>query len=316
MARAVRFSQYGGPEVLEVLPMETPVAGDGEIVIDVRAAGVNPVDSKILSGRRNPVPITSPRGLGSDAAGIVAQVGAGVSGFKVGDEVLGHGLVGAFASAVVGPARRFTQKPASVSFDEGAAIGIPVSTAYQLLMSLGVQSDETVLIHAGSGGVGQAAIQFAKLWGATVVATASPANHDRLRELGAIPVAYGDGLLERVRAAAPQGVDAVLEGAGTQEAIDVSLALVEDRSRIGEIVVPAWAAEYGVTVFSGGLPGSIGSAEMALREESIGVVLDLLEQGKFELELGERYPLERVADAMRHSAAGHARGKVLLVPAG
>jgi NADPH2:quinone reductase len=314
MARAVRFLKYGGPEVLETVQMDVPVAGDGEIVVEVRAAGVNPVDSKILAGARNPAPITSPRGLGSDAAGVVVQVGAGVSGFEVGDEVVGHGLSGAFASVVVGASRLFTQKPASVSFDEGAAIGIPVATAYQLLKSLGVKSGETVLIHAGSGGVGQAAIQFAKLWGATVVATASPANHDRLRELGAIPVAYGDGLLERVRSAAPQGVDAVLDAAGTREAIDVSLALVDDRSRIGEIVVAGWAAEYGVTVFSGGLPGSVGPAEIAWREESIGVVLDLLQQGKFDLEIAERYPLDRVADAMRHSASGHVRGKIVLLP--
>lgn len=314
MARAVRFLKYGGPEVLEVLPMEVPVAGDGEIVMEVRAAGVNPVDSKILSGKRNPTPITSPRGLGSDAAGVVAQVGAGVTRFEVGDEVIGHGLSNAFASAVVGDHRLFAHKPASVNFDQGAAIGVPVGTAYQLLKSLGVKAGETVLIHAGSGGVGQAAIQFATLWGATVVATASPANHHRLRELGAIPVAYGDGLLERVRAAAPQGVDAVLDAAGTQEAIDVSLAVVEDRSRIGEIVVPGWASEYGVTVFSGGLPGSVGPAEVALREESIGVVLDLLEQGRFELEIAERYPLDRVAEAMRHSSTGHVRGKIVLVP--
>jgi NADPH2:quinone reductase len=314
MARAVRFSRYGGPEVLEILPMEMPVAGEGEIVVGVKAAGVNPVDSKILSGKRNPVPITSPRVLGSDAAGVVAEVGSGVSDFEVGDEVVGHGLAGAFASAVVGDHGRFRHKPASVSFDEAAAIGIPVSTAYQLLKSLGVTAGETVLIHAGSGGVGQAAIQFAKLWGATVVATASPANHDRLRELGAVPVAYGVGLLERIRAAAPQGVDVVLEAAGTQEALDVSLAVVENRSRIGEIVVPAWAAEYGVTVFSGGLPGSIGPAELALREESIGVVLDLLAQGKFELEIADKYPLDRVADAMQHSATGHVRGKIVLVP--
>lgn len=314
MARAVRFLKYGGPEVLETLPMEVPVAGDGEIVVEVRAAGVNPVDSKILSGKRNPTPITSPRGLGSDAAGVVVQVGAGVSGFEVGDEVLGHGLSGAFASVVVGTSRLFTRKPASVTFDEGAAIGIPVGTAYQVLKSLGVKTGETVLIHAGSGGVGQAAIQFARLWGATVVATASPANHDRLRELGAIPVAYGDGLLERVRSAAPQGVDAVLEAAGTQEAIDVSLAVVDDRTRIGELVMPGWAAEYGVTVFSGGLPGSVGPAEIALREESIGVVLDLLEQGKFDLEIAERYPLDRVADALRHSSTGHVRGKIVLLP--
>jgi enoyl reductase len=312
MARAVRIFGYGGPEVLEVVDIPTPVPGDGEVLIEVKAAGVNPVDGKIRRGTRAGGEL--PIGLGSDASGIVAAVGPGVDDLAFGDAVIGYGLSGAYASEVVGPRSQFVAKPAGVSFEQGAAIGVPVGTAYQLLKSLGIASGETILIHSGSGGVGQAAIQLAKQWGAKVVATASEPNHERLRELGAIPVSYGDGLLERVQQAAPDGIDLVLESAGTQEAIDVSLALVADRSRIGEIVNPTWAAEYGVRVYSGGLPGSMGPAEVALRRESIPYVADLVDRGEFELEIGASYPLSEVVEAHRHSDSGHVRGKIILVP--
>jgi enoyl reductase len=314
MPRAVRIQRFGGPEVLEVVEIALPAPAPGELVFEVRAAGVNPVDSKIRSGKRSETPLAAPIGLGSDAAGVVSALGTDVRGFAVGDEVIGHGLRGAYATHVAGAAGLFTPKPAAVTFEQGAAMGVPVGTAYQLLRSLSLQAGETILIHAGSGGVGQAAIQFARLWGATVVATASPANHARLVELGAIPVAYGDGLLERLRAAAPQGVDVVLDAAGTQEAIDASLALVGDPSRIGEIVNVEWAERYGVRAYSGSRPGFLGAAEIALRAESIPLTAELVADGKFELEIAESYPLDRVADAHRHSDSGHVRGKIVLIP--
>jgi NADPH2:quinone reductase len=314
MARAVRIRRFGGPEVLEVVENEVPQAGAGELVIEVRAAGVNPVDSKIRAGKRSSGPLTAAIGLGSDASGVVTAIGDGVEGFSLGDEVIGVGLNGAYASHVAGAARHFTLKPAVVTFEQGAAIGVPVGTAYQLLRSLELRGGETLLVHAGSGGVGQAAIQFARRWGAIVVATASPANHERLAALGAIPVSYGDGLLARLRAAAPQGVDVVLDAAGTQEAIDASLALVEDRSRIGEIVNVEWAEKYGVKAYTGSRPGFMGPAEQALRAESIPIAAELVAAGEFELEIAERYPLDRVADAHRHSDSGHVCGKIVLLP--
>jgi enoyl reductase len=183
-----------------------------------------------------------------------------------------------------------------------------------VLRSLGLAPGETLLVHAGAGGVGQAAIQFARRLGADVVATASAANHDRLARLGAVPVTYGDGLLGRIRRAAPGGVHAVLDAAGTDEALDASVALVAERGRIATIVVSARAAELGIRAHSGLRPGFIHASERALRAEALGVTAELVDQGSFEIEVGAVYPLDRVADAHRHSDSGHVRGKIVLVP--
>lgn len=310
-ARAVLIIEAGGPDVLQVAELPVRHPGPGEVVVRIRAAGVNPVDAKIRSGTRGQ--ISEPCRIGADAAGEVAGVGAGVP-FRIGDPVIGWGLTGAYADYVTAPADRFTTKPDGVSFRQGAAIGIPVSTAYQCVKATGLQPGETLLVHAGAGDVGQAAVQFARRWGATVVATASPTNHDRLRDLGAVPVTYGDGLLDRIRDAAPQGVDRVLDAAGTQEALEASLTLVDDPQRIVEIVVPGWRDEYGVQVFSGGLPGSMTPEAVALRDESVPLTADLVAKGEFELELGPSFPLTEAALAHRQLETGHTRGKILLIP--
>jgi NADPH:quinone reductase-like Zn-dependent oxidoreductase len=298
-AKAVLTTRAGGPEVLELRDVPVTPPGAGEVLVKIAAAGVNPVDAKIRKGTRGE--ITEPKRIGADAAGTVVAAGDGAP-FQAGDEVIGWGQPGTYAEYVTG------------SFAQGAALGVPASTAYQCLKSVGLQADETLLVHAGAGAVGQAAVQFAKLWGANVVATASERNHDKLRALGAVPVAYGDGLLERVRAAAPQGIDRVLEAAGTQEAIDVSLALVADRARIVEIVVPGWAADYGVTVFSGGLPGSMTPEVVAIRDEAIPVTARLIAEGRFTVELGESFPLAEAPRAHELIETGHAPGKIVLNP--
>ena len=202
MARFIRYTEHGGPEVLTPVDGPVPEAPAGGVVVEVRAAGVNPVDSKIRSGRRGLRDFSRPQGLGADAAGVIVAVGDDVDGVGVGDEVIVHGASGAYATHLVAAPGQLVPKPAALDFAQGAALGIPAGTAYQVLRSLGLREGETLLLHAGSGGVGQAAIQFARDWSAHVVATASPANHDRLRELGAVPVAYGPGLLDRLRAAA------------------------------------------------------------------------------------------------------------------
>ena len=311
IAHAVLITRAGGPEVLEVREAPVVAPGPGEVLVRVRAAGVNPVDAKIRKGTRGE--ITEPKRIGADAAGEVVAAGDGVS-FRPGDEVIGWGQPGTYAEYVTGPAAKWTAKPAEVSFAEGAALGVPASTAYQCLKSLGLQEGETLLVHAGAGAVGQAAVQFARLWGAQVVATASAANHEKLRALGAIPVEYGDGLLARVRDAAPQGIDRVLEAAGTQEAIEVSLSLVADRERIVEIVVPGWRDEYGVTVFSGGLPGSMTPEVNAIRDEAIPYTARLIAEGSFTVELGESFPLAEAPRAHELIETGHARGKIVLNP--
>jgi NADPH:quinone reductase len=314
MGSAVRIDEFGGPEVLHLVDIEVPTPGEGEVVLEIHAIGVNPVDSKIREGKRSSGPLEAPIGLGSDASGVLVALGSGVTGCSVGDAVIGAGLTGAYATDVATSVDRIIAKPAGLSFEAAASLGVPVGTAYQVLTSIGLAAGETLLVHAGSGGVGQAAIQFGVRAGATVIATAGESNQARLAELGAIPVVYGDGLLERVRAVAPQGVDLVLDAAGTQEAIDVSLALVADPARIGEIVNVDWADKYGVSVYSASRPGFIGPTERALRAEGIALGARLAAEGTFELEIAETYPLSRVVDAARHSDSGHVRGKIVLLP--
>lgn len=314
MATIVQYSQFGSPDVLEVVDVPTPDAPVDGVVVRIRAAGVNLIDSKLRSGLRPSGPITGPRRVGTDGAGVVSEVGADVRGWKVGDEVIVRGALGTYATHLVASPDQLVAKPRSISFEQAAAIGVPVSTAYQALRSLGVTEATTLLIHAGSGGVGQAAIQFARLWGATVLATSSKPNLARLAELGAFPIEYGPGLLPRIRAAAPGGVDVILDAAGTEEALEASFELVSNRSHIGTIVAGARAAELGIRAWAGGSPVPLTAEEMALRLESFDVVADLITQGKFELEVSRAYPLVEAADAQRASEAGHVRGKIVLLP--
>ena len=205
MAHAITYTEFGGPEVLTLTETPAPQPGPGEIAVRVEAAGVNPIDWKLRSGARPSGAITEPRTVGSDLGGVVTAVGPDVDGFRVGDPVAAFGVRGAYATDVVVAAAKAYLRPPNVSAADAAALGIPFGTAYQTLRSLGVRADDTLLVHGGSGAVGQAIIQFAALWGATVIATASERRFDRVRELGAVPVAYGEGLADRVREAAPAG---------------------------------------------------------------------------------------------------------------
>jgi NADPH:quinone reductase-like Zn-dependent oxidoreductase len=301
MARVVQYEEVGGPEVLEIVDVPTPTPADDEVLVEVKAIGINPVDLKQRSGlRRTAAP--GPRRIGSDASGVITETGSAVSGWAPGDEVL------------VASAGQLVRKPASISFEQAAALGVPVSTAYQVLRSLGVGEGTTLLLHAGSGAVGSAAIQFAVAWGATVIATGSPANQQRMRDLGAIPTTYGPGLVDRVRALAPGGVDVVLDVAGTDDALEASFELVPDRSRIGTVVVGARAAELGIRAWAGGNPVPLTPAEQALRAEAYGVVVDLLERGEFRIDVAHTYPLDDVVTAHRDIESGAVSGKVVLLP--
>lgn len=313
MAHAVTYSRFGGPEVLTLSEIEVPAPGAGQVRVRVIAAGVNPIDHKLRAGIRPSATISKPRRVGNDGAGVVVEVGADVEGFRVGDEVVVFGASGVYATEIVVTPDKLTPLPAGVSPAVGAALGIPVATAYQSLRSLDVGPADILLVHGGSGSVGQAAIQFARLRGAAVIATASEARADRVRELGAIPVAYGDGLVERVRAAAPQGVSVVLDGAGTDEALTTSLELVEDRSRIATIVRGADAPRLGIQAFSGGSPDPLTPQQVAWRAEAIPVVAALLAAGAFRVELGPELPLADAAEAHRLVAA-HTPGKITLLP--
>ncbi|KNY06297.1 quinone oxidoreductase family protein [Microbacterium sp. GCS4] len=314
MARAIVYTEFGSPDVLHQIEIPDPVPVRGEAIVRIEAAGVNPIDGKLRSAKRPSPPITEPRPVGFDGAGVIDVLGDGVDGFAVGDRVAIRDTRGTYSSLLAVPVERLALLPDAVTAGEGAAIGIPAGTAYQALKSLGLTEGDVLLVHAGSGSVGQAAVQFAVAWGATVIATASPARHDQLRELGAIPVAYGDGLIDRVREAAPQGVTVVLDGAGTDEAIQTSLELVADRDRIATIVRGPDAADFGIRAFSGGSPIPLTEQELAWRAEALEATIALLASGDFSIELGPELPLAEAAQAHELMESGATSGKILLIP--
>ncbi|CAN7165868.1 NADP-dependent oxidoreductase [Microbacterium foliorum] len=314
MARAIVYTEFGSPDVLHLIEVPDPIALDGEAVVRIEAAGANPIDAKLRSAKRPSPPITEPRAVGFDGAGVIESLGDDVDGFAVGDRVAIRDTLGTYASLLAVPVEKMVALPDAVTAAEGAGIGIPAGTAYQALRSLGLAEGDVLLVHGGSGSVGQAAVQFAVAWGATVIATASPARHDQLRELGATPVAYGDGLLERVREAAPDGVTVVLDCAGTDEAIDVSLELVADRDRIATIVRGPDAASFGIRAFSGGSPTPLSEQELAWRAEALGATVELLAAGDFVIELGPELPLAEAAQAHELMESGTASGKIVLIP--
>jgi enoyl reductase len=314
MARAIQYTEFGGPEVLTFVDIPDPEPGKGEVAVRVEAAGINPVEWKQRSALRDTGPITSPRRPGSDAAGIVTAVGKGVEGFRVGEPVVVFLASGTYATDVVVPASHLQPRPPAVSAAEGAALGVPVGTAYQTVRSLAVGPGDTLLIHGGSGAVGQAAIQFARMWGAAVVATTSPRRAQRVQDLGATPVSYeSEGLGDRIRAAAPQGITAAIDIAGTDEAIQSSLALVQDHGRVATLVRGADAARLGIRAFSGGSPNPLTPLELAWRAEAIPVALALMANDAFSVELGPSFPLAEAAEAQRVVESG-VDGKVVLVP--
>lgn len=312
MAKAVQFTQVGGPEVLEVVEIAEPAPGPGEVAIAVEAAGVNPIDRKLRSGGR-PLPGEGPWRAGSDGAGRVTAVGDGVDGFRVGDPVAFFGADGAYATHVSVDAAKVSVRPGGVTAAQGAALGIPAGTAYQAVQSLGVREDDTLLIHGGSGSVGQAAIQFAVLLGARVIATTSDARADRVRDLGAEPVRYGDGLTGRVLEVAPDGVTAILDCAGADGVLEASLELLDDKNRIATIVIGAKADEMGLRAFGGGSAVPLTPQQAAWRAEALPVSLALVAAGYFDVELGEQFSLEQAAEAQIANERG-AHGKLTLVP--
>lgn len=314
MARAIVYTELGSPDVLQLVEIPDPVAAPGEVVVRIEAAGVNPLDAKRRSGKRPMPPITEPRRVGFDGAGVIEALGEGVTGYDVGDRVALRDAAGTYATHIAIPADHLYPLPDAVTAAEAAGLGIPVGTAYQCLHSLGVGDGDILLVHAGSGAVGQAAVQFAVAWGATVIATGSPSRHEQLRELGAIPVAYGEGLVERVREAAGGDVTVALDCAGTDEAIEASLELVTDRERIATIVRGPDAAEFGIRAFAGGSSEPLTAQEIAWRVEGVAAAIDLIAAGDFQVELGVELPLSEAAEAHRIIEAHEARGKITLVP--
>ena len=313
MNHSVVYTELGGPEVMHLVETPEPTADAGQVVVQVTAAGVNPIDAKQRAGGRVLPPIEEPRHVGFDGAGVVLEVGPSVSGLNVGDRVAIVETRGTYTERLAVDARNAVPIPEGVSDEQAAAIGIPASTAYQAVRSLGIEAGDTLLVHAGSGAVGQAAIQFAVDRGARVVATASARKHPRLRQLNAIPVEDGPGLVERVRAVAPHGITAILDAAGTDEAIEASLELLEAHDRIGTIVRGADAPGWGIQAWSGGSAEPLTLQEVQWRTEAIPLTLDMLATGRFSVEIGARLPLREAVEAHRLLAAGGS-GKIILQP--
>jgi NADPH:quinone reductase-like Zn-dependent oxidoreductase len=299
MMKAAQFSQFGGPEVLEIVDLPDPHPGPGQVRIAVRAAGVNPSDWKKRKGLMDR---DLPQTMGHEAAGVVDELGDGITDVAVGDRVFGFDVEGA-AQAELAVLSYYAAIPPSLDFPGAAALPAAIETAARALDQLGVTSGSTLLINGASGSVGSAAVQLAVARGVRVIGTASPANHDYLRSLSAEPVAYGEGLVERVRALAPDGVDAALDVAGSgvlPELID----LAGGPEHVVTIADFAGAQEHGVA-FS---RGDTGRAVYALAD--IG---ELIESGRFSLPVAQTFPLAEIAQAHRVSEDGHARGKLVLL---
>ena len=297
--KAVGFSRFGGPEVLEIVDLPDPHPGRGQVRIAVRAAGVNPSDWKKRKGLMNG---GLPQTMGYEAAGVVDELGDGVADVAIGDRVFGLSAEGA-AQAELAVLSHYAPIPSSLDFPGAAALPAAIETATRALDQLGVGSGSTLLINGASGSVGSAAVQLAVVRGARVIGTASPANHDYLRSLGAEPVAYGEGLAGRVRALAPDGVDAALDVAGSGVLPElIELAGVPEH--VVTIADFGGAQQHGVRFSS----GDAGHAVHALAE--IG---ELIESGRFSLPVAQTFPLAQIAQAHRVSEDAHIRGKLVLL---
>jgi NADPH:quinone reductase len=314
MPSAVIATAFGGPEVLSVVEEPLAEPGPGQARIAVRAAGVNPVDYKSYSGAFGADPGRLPIRLGSEAAGVVTATGQDVAGpagpVAVGDEVIAYRAPGAYATDLVVPAAALVPKPAALDWAQAAGLMVTGVTAWHLLTVTDVHEGDTVLIHGGAGGVGLMALQLAAGRRATAVVTASPARHGFLRDLGAVPVAYGPGLAGRVRAAAPGGVDAALDLVGTDEALDVSLELVADRARIATIAGFARGFQEGIKVL-GGAPGADPGTE--IRDAARLKLTRLAQDRALRVFVTQTFPLALAADAHRASMTGHTTGKIALI---
>ncbi|GAA5150159.1 NADP-dependent oxidoreductase [Microbacterium pseudoresistens] len=313
MAHAIVHSKTGGPEVLRLVDIPVPVPAPDEVVVRIDAAGVNPLDAKQRSGIR-PVPAFTERRVGFDGAGVITALGAEVEGLAVGDRVVIRDTLGTYATDLAVPAVRVALIPEGVTSAQAAAVPIPAGTAYQVVRSMGIDEADVVLLHNGSGAVGQAAIQFAVQAGATVIATGGASSQERLRTLGAIPVQYGEGVSDAIREAAPGPITVALDFIGTDEAIAVSKEFVADGSRIATIVRGPDAAELGIRAFSGGSPEPLTAQELAWRREAIPETMALIADGRFSVEFGAELPLAEAAEAHRMLESHAVRGKIILLP--
>ncbi len=304
MTKTVVAQADGTPEVLELVDIDLPAPKSGEVLVDVKAIGVNPFDFKLYSGAFGTDPEKLPVRLGGEAAGVVSAGGGAVAGVAVGAG--GNGL---YSEQVVVPASSVTAKPAGIGWEQAAGLLLVGGTADDALDTIRVGSGDTVLIHGASGGVGAIAVQLAVARGATVIGTAGASNQEYVRSLGATPVVYGNGLEARVRELAPNGVDAAFATAGTDEAVDTSLALVTDKSRIVTIVAFGRAQTDGFASVGGGNPAS-AAARLKARSE----LVEQAGSGHLTVKIAKTFPLTDVALAHTELQSSHPAGKFILIP--
>lgn len=309
MTTVVRAESYGGPEVLAIMEVPTPAPGPGEVLVSVRAAGVNQADVKVYGGVWGTDPAKLPIPLGFEISGVVAALGPDVTTHAVGDEVIAHPVRGGYATDVVAPVSSVIAKPAGLGWPEAAGLMLTGTAAAHAVTAAAVASGDTVLVHGAAGGVGLIAVQLASLRGATVIGTAAPDQHPLLADLGVLPVAYGEGLLDRVRELAPDGVDAALDLAGTDEALDVSLALVGDRDRIATIANFDRGPREGIRVLGVG-----GEEGKEIREAAAPELADLAAAGRLRVHVERTFPLTDVVAAHELLASRRATGKIVLIP--
>ncbi|MFE5913435.1 NADP-dependent oxidoreductase [Streptomyces wedmorensis] len=307
---AIVYEEFGGPEVLRhATGVAVPEPDPGEVRVKVAAVGLNPVDWKRRYGWVEEFyPTTFPAVPGLEFAGTVDALGEGVTDLAVGDEVLGWTRTGAYAEYAI--AGTVAPKPAGLSWAAAASLPVAGETAQRVLDLIGVREGETLFLHGAAGVVGSVAVQLAVAAGITVVGSASESNHAYLRELGAVPVAYGDGLADRVRAAAPDGVDAVFDAAG-HGVLPVAIELLggegtADKNRIATIAATD-AAEFGIT-FSG-VTGAPDAVRRGLTAQA-----RLAAEGALAVRLADTLPLKEAARAQELSESGHVRGKLVLIP--
>ena len=305
-ARAVRFDQYGGREVLYVADIEMPTPGPGEVIVEVRAAGINPGEAAIRSGAMHEMfPATFPSGEGSDLAGVVTALGQGVTAFSVGDEVLGFSFTrSSHATHTAVPVDQLIRKPPQMSWEVAGSLYVAGATAYAAVRAVAPQPGETVAVSAAAGGVGSLAVQLLVLRRARVLGIAGPDNADWLRAHGVIPIPYGDGLADRLREAAPDGIDAFIDLFGpeyVQLAVDLGVA----PERINTIISFQKAGEVGAKT-----EGSVDASTPEVLTE----MANLIVTGAIDFEIADTYPIDRVADAYEELEKRHTRGKIVLLP--
>jgi NADPH:quinone reductase-like Zn-dependent oxidoreductase len=305
MPRAVRFDEYGGIDVLKVEDVQTPEPGPGQVLVRVKAAGINPGESKIREGALHERwPATFPSGQGSDLAGVIEDVGEGANGFTVGDEVIGFTHARASQAELVAvDAANITERPAGVPWEVAGGLFVVGTTAFATVRAVDLSPGDTVVITGAAGGVGSLAVQLARRAGATVIGVAGEPAHAWLRAHGVVPVTYGEGVADRIREASDGRVDAFIDLAGGY--VELALELGVEPQRIDTIVDFGARDKYGV---------KIEGNNDAASAEVIAEVASQIDRGELELPIARVYPLEQVRDAYAELERGHTHGKIVLTP--